>query len=562
MGIPSTMNDSYQLNLRKLYERGCRIQPKNEIITKIAGGYHRLTYEHLQHRSTKIASSLKKLGIKIGDRIGSFMWNNARHLMLYYAIPSMGCVLHTINIRLHPKELAYLITHANNQALFVDADLLPLLEAVPLSAFRNIKKIIICGENMKSGGWNTNIFTNTIDFELFETNGESYYNWPEMNEKSACALCYTSGTTGNPKGVAYSHRSTYLHTISAMSVDCQGLKGYDCILPLVPMFHAVGWGYPFIAMTMGLKVLFIGNTNNYVEILDMVLAEECNLIAGVPTVMQAFRETLSTNPNKYSKLKGTLTRSICGGSAPPAELIEWYINNWGIELIQGWGMTETNPLGTIARRIATRRDLEINDPSQLTKNQQVCGLAMPLVELKVVDVDDLNKEIKHDGIQTGELLARGPWVTQKYFGNVGKNNFHDGWLKTGDIAAMTEREQMVIKDRSKDMIKSGGEWISSVDMEGYVMGLNEIDMAVVVAVPHPKWDERPIVICKIKKNISKTIIMDHLKKKFSKFQLPDDILFWDEIPLTGSGKMSKKTVRDMLLKDKYKLPTAYLDSKL
>eukprot|EP01084_Bolivina_argentea_P279266 477416_1 len=230
MGIPSTMNDSYQLNLRKLYERGCRIQPKNEIITKIAGGYHRLTYEHLQHRSTKIASSLKKLGIKIGDRIGSFMWNNARHLMLYYAIPSMGCVLHTINIRLHPKELAYLITHANNQALFVDADLLPLLEAVPLSAFRNIKKIIICGENMKSGGWNTNIFTNTIDFELFETNGESYYNWPEMNEKSACALCYTSGTTGNPKGVAYSHRSTYLHTISAMSVDCQGLKGYDCIL--------------------------------------------------------------------------------------------------------------------------------------------------------------------------------------------------------------------------------------------------------------------------------------------------------------------------------------------
>lgn len=256
------MNDSYQLNLRKLFERGCRIQPKNEIVTKINGGYHRITYEQLQLRATKIASSLQKCGIKIGDRIGSFMWNNARHLMLYYAVPAMGSVLHTINIRLHPNELAYLIQHADNQIIFVDADLLPLLEAVPSSAFKNVKKIVVCGENMRSGGWTLSSSSSLpktlfIDFEVFESIGNSFYVWPDLDERSAMALCYTSGTTGNPKGVAYSHRSTYLHTLTAMTADCQGLKGYDCILPLVPMFHAVGWGYPFIALTMGLFTLYI-----------------------------------------------------------------------------------------------------------------------------------------------------------------------------------------------------------------------------------------------------------------------------------------------------------------
>ena len=399
------MNDSYQLNVRKLFERGCRIQSNNEIVTKIQGGYHRITYKQLQHRATKLASSLQQCGIKIGDRIGTFMFNNARHLMLYYAVPSMGAVLHTLNIRLHPKEISYLIQHANDQIIFVDADLLPLLEKIPFSAFANVKKIIVCGENMKSGGWTTNVFEIAVDFEVFESNGSSFYEWPGMDERSAMALCYTSGTTGNPKGVAYSHRSTYLHTIAAMSADCQSLKGYDCILPLVPMFHANGWGYPQIALTMGLKVLFHGNCTDFVQILDMCLEEECNLIAGVPTIMQAFRQSLGANPQKYAPLRGSLTRAICGGSAPPAELIEWYISKWGIELIQAWGMTETSPLGTVGRRIATRGDLQ-SESNELTANQQKCGLAMPLVELKIVDSDNLNRELAHDGKQSGELLAR------------------------------------------------------------------------------------------------------------------------------------------------------------
>eukprot|EP01084_Bolivina_argentea_P313339 542617_1 len=548
------MNDSYQLNLRKLFERGCRIQPTNEIVTKVKGGYHRITHKQLQHRATKLASSLQRMGIKIGDTVGSFMWNTARHLMLYYAIPSMGAVLHTINMRLHPHELAYLIQHANNRVIFVDADLLPLLEKVPSSAFKNVKKIIVCGENMQSGRWRTTVFPNAIDFELFEANGCPHYDWPDMDERSAMALCYTSGTTGYPKGVAYSHRSSYLHTISAMSADCQSLKGYDCILPIVPMFHALGWGYPFIALTMGLKVLFTGNEKDYVQILDMCLDEECNLIAGVPTVMQAFRRALTDNPQKYTPLKGKLTRSLCGGSAPPSELIEWYINNWGIELIQAWGMTETNPLGTVARRVARRSDLETTD-QLLTQNQQVCGLALPLVELKVVDPNDLNRELPHDGKQSGELLARGPWVAKEYFKDKAPDKFHNGWLITGDIAVINEKEQMVIKDRSKDMIKSGGEWISSVDMEGYVMALDEVEMAVVVAQPHPKWDERPIVICKVNSKIDKSKVMEHLKKRFSKFQLPDDVLFWDSIPVTGTGKMSKKLVREKLKRDGYVLPS-------
>eukprot|EP00484_Ammonia_sp_Unknown_P030414 CAMPEP_0197036808 /NCGR_PEP_ID=MMETSP1384-20130603/14193_1 /TAXON_ID=29189 /ORGANISM="Ammonia sp." /LENGTH=578 /DNA_ID=CAMNT_0042467023 /DNA_START=27 /DNA_END=1763 /DNA_ORIENTATION=- len=572
-GIPSTMNDSYQLNLRKMFERGCRIQRNNEIVTRVDGGYHRMTYAQLQHRATRIASALQKCGVGIGDRVASFMWNNARHLMLYYAVPSMGCVLHTLNFRLHAKELAYLIQHADNQVIFVDADVLPLLEAVPVSAFANVKKIIVCGDNMKSGGWTqrNSSLPSAVDFELFEATGDSTYHWPELDERSAMALCYTSGTTGNPKGVAYSHRSTYLHTLAAMTADCQSLKGYDCVLPIVPMFHALGWGYPFIALTMGLKILFVHNSKDYTDVLDMCLHEECNLVAGVPTVMQAFRAALQANPAKYAALKGKLTRCICGGSAPPAELIEWFINHWQIELIQAWGMTETNPLGTVARRCATRRDLENNQNGkhqELTKNQQVCGLAMPLVELRVVNPDNLDQPLPADGEQVGELLCKGPWVTKEYFGVDAKEKFHgDGWLKTGDMAVITKDQQMVIRDRSKDMIKSGGEWISSVDMENHVMALNEVDMAVVVAVPHPKWDERPIVIVTLKNGskdeaATKQKIRKHLKTRFSKFQLPDDILVWSEIPLTGTGKMSKKLVREKLNKLRYTLPTLRIQSKL
>jgi len=555
------MNDDYQLNLRKLYERGCRLQPDNEIVTQTDLGCHRITYHKLQARSTRLASALSKLGISPGDTVSSFMWNNARHFMLYYALPAMGAVLQPMNIRLHPNELSYIIQHSQSRAIFVDADILPLLEAVPPAAFATVKLVVVCGENMRSGGWRSK-FKNAVDFEQFEATGSPTMDWPDLDERSAMALCYTSGTTGNPKGVAYSHRSTYLMTMAAMGADSQGLKGYDCICPIVPMFHAVAWGYPFLAMTMGLKVLLLHNTKDWPFVLDLCLDEECNLIAGVPTVMQAFREALTANPSKYAKLRGTLTRAICGGSAPPAELIEWYHHQWGIELIQAWGMTETNPVGTLARRVATRRDLDVKDPAELTRNQQTCGLPLPLVELKVVDPDDLDRERPHDGESSGELLAKGPWVTNRYFGGSGTDKFHDGWLLTGDIAAITEREQLVIKDRSKDMIKSGGEWISSVDMENLVVALPEVAMAAVVAVPHPKWAERPVVVCTLQSGggdlkAMKQKVLEHLVEsgRFSKFQIPDDVLFWDEIPVTGTGKISKKMIREKLKKEGYVLPS-------
>jgi len=282
-------------------------------------------------------------------------------------------------------------------------------------------------------------------------------------------------------------------------------------------------------------------------------------------VIQAFREALTKDPAKYQNLRGTMTRAACGGSAPPAELVEWFYHEWGIELIQGWGMTELNPVGTMARRMATRKDLKHSNPSQLTRNQQVCGLPLPLVELKVVDPDNLDLEKPHDGESSGELLAKGPWVTKRYFGETAADKFHGEWLKTGDIAVITEREQMVIKDRSKDMIKSGGEWISSVDMENLVVALPEVAMAAVVAVPHPKWDERPVVICTLKRGgggvveerMLKEKVLKHLIEsgRFSKFQIPDDVLIWNEIPVTGTGKMSKKTIREKLKKSGYVLPS-------
>jgi len=347
-----------------------------------------------------------------------------------------------------------------------------------------------------------------------------------------------------------------------MAADSHGLRGYDCICPFLPMFHAVALGYPFLALTMGLKLLLLHNTKDWSVVADLCLNEECNLIGGVPTVIQAFRDVLRANPAKYAKLRGTLTRAACGGSAPPAELIEWYLREWNIEVIQIWGMTETNPAATFGRRFATRRDLEIKDPSKLTLNQKVCGLPLPSVELKVVDPDDLDREMPHDGESSGELLAKGPWVTNRYFGGSGTDKFHDGWLLTGDIAAITEREQLVIKDRSKDMIKSGGEWISSVDMENLVVALPEVAMAAVVAVPHPKWAERPVVVCTLQSGggdlkAMKQKVLEHLVEsgRFSKFQIPDDVLFWDEIPVTGTGKMSKKMIREKLKKEGYVLPS-------
>eukprot|EP00485_Elphidium_margaritaceum_P007939 CAMPEP_0202709576 /NCGR_PEP_ID=MMETSP1385-20130828/21673_1 /ASSEMBLY_ACC=CAM_ASM_000861 /TAXON_ID=933848 /ORGANISM="Elphidium margaritaceum" /LENGTH=563 /DNA_ID=CAMNT_0049368871 /DNA_START=25 /DNA_END=1716 /DNA_ORIENTATION=+ len=556
MGVPSTMNDAYQLNLRKLVERGARIQPNNEIVTKIDGGYHRTTHKQLQARATKMASALHKLGVQVGDRVATLMWNNVRHLMLYYAVPSMGCVLHAVNWRLHPTEIQYLIEHAQDRVLFVDVDLLPILQELPPSTLTRVQKIIVCGENMQSNGYLSQTLPSPqyVDYEVFESTGDSFFAWPELDERSAMALCYTSGTTGRPKGVAYSHRSTYLHTLTMMTSDCQSLRGYDCVLPITPMFHVLGWGYPFVAFTMGLKVLLAHNAKDYTQVLDMCAQEECNLVAGVPTVMQAFRGPLQASPQKYAKLKGVLTRSVCGGSAPPTELIEWYYKEWGIELIQAWGMTETNPLGSVARRL-----------ERLKGNQRTCGIALPLVEMKIVDPQRLDVELERDGEKVGELLVKGPWVTKEYFSAPEtKDKFIDGWLKTGDLATITPQQQMIIKDRSKDMIKSGGEWISSVDMEGFIMALPAVDMAVVVAAKHPKWMERPVAICKLKEGhtLSKQEVVDHLKARFSKFQIPDDVLFWKEIPLTGTGKMSKKLVREKLNKMQYVLPSLRTQSKL
>eukprot|EP01084_Bolivina_argentea_P292058 502009_1 len=553
LGVPSTMNDSYQLNVRKLFERGCLLQPESEIVARLLpNGTERITYRQLQQRATKIASILtNNYNINIGDRIGTFMWTHIRHALLCYAIPSMGSIFNPINFRLHPKELGFIINHSKHKIIFIDEDLIPFFSKIPMQYLTHVKYFIICGGNdgqrannlsLKNANYNQQI----IDFISFEN--ETVYKkftWPELDERNGAYLLYTSGTTGNPKGSLYGHRSTYIHLLNFGTTDVFGCSGADCILTLVPMFHVLGGLLPLMGFMLGFKQLLPGRCNDYGQILDFCLTEQCTVISGVPTVMQSFRQALRNNPNKYIGIRGVLTRALCGGSSPPSDLIKWFWNHYKIELIQGWGMSETGGFAYMSRRCARRSDLLLTDDEK-GQNSLVPGIPFPSIHGKI-KIDKLNK---NNDKQMGEWYVNGPIVTTRYYGIETPDKFDEnGWLKTGDIVSYTNKQQMVIHDRSKDMIKSGGEWISSSDMETFIAAKfsKEIDKCCVVGAYHEIFRERPIVIIELynknDKTVSKEMIMEHLMTKYANFQLPDDIVFWDEIPLTGTGKMSKKDVR-------------------
>ena len=354
-----------------------------------------------------------------------------------------------------------------------------------------------------------------------------------------------------------------------MGHDIVELTGIDCVLPLQPMFHVLAWGFPYSAMTLGCKLILVGNCKDFTRIVRTCCDEGVTLLTGVPTVIEALRSVLERNPIKYGKLRGQLTRILCGGSSPSPSMIKYYDNIWNIELIQAWGMTETSSLGTVARKIARRRDMTLSKDEQLL-NQTKCGIFAPGIEGKILDCNDLDIELSHNEKNIGELVIKGPYITKKYYKINTPNKFtKDGYLITGDIAYINANEQMKIKDRSKDMIKSGGEWISSIDMENVIQSIPNIELACVIGVEHPKWTERPIVICKlttngnsIDNNEMKGKIMKLLTKYYAKFQLPDDILFVNDIPLTGSGKISKKIVRNNLKKNGYVLPDLRKKAKL
>ena len=534
------------LLMSRILGRGAILDPDVEVVTLQADGTHRQTLKQTWDRSNQVAHALKTHGIEVGDRIGSFMWNNYRHLELYQGVPSMGSVLHTLNIRLSPTDLEYIINHANDRVIFADEDLLPLLE--PLWDKIPCVELLVISRHGEGG---ESSFKNQIDYEVFIKDQPTVYDWPDIPETSPMGLCYTSGTTGKPKGVMYTNRSTYLHTMAESLTDTMELSSLDSLMGIVPMFHAMGWGLPFCASMLGCKQVMPHRFMVPDAFLKLIHEEEVTISAGVPTIWQGVKAALEAEPDKYDVSK--LSRLTCGGSAPPVSMMRWYWDSHKIEMIQGWGMTETNPLGTLSRKVAKRSHINISEDQQF-ENIAKAGLFMPGLEIEIFD-EDWNV-LPHDGEAVGELCIRGPWIAAEYFNDPQPDKFHNGWLVTGDVAKIDTEQYMLIADRSKDLIKSGGEWISSVDLENHIVGIPEIAQAAVVAQPHPKWDERPValVIMNEGKELDQTAVLEHCSSAFAKWQLPDEVIVTDSIPLTSTGKIDKKTIRAKLNEEGYQLP--------
>ncbi|HXC53380.1 MAG TPA: long-chain fatty acid--CoA ligase [Candidatus Limnocylindrales bacterium] len=537
------------LLLSRLMDRGPHLNPHEEIVTRtMAGGLHRQTYQALKARASQVANALRAAGIHQGDRVASFQWNNHRHLELYYAVPSMGAVLHTLNIRLSQRDLEYIINHAADRVIFVDEDLLKLVEPLATKA-PTVEQWVVCSDS-PSGTWKTSL-PGTVGYEEWIASQPATYEWPEIDEHSPMGLCYTSGTTGNPKGVMYTHRSTYLHTMAQAMTDSLGLSATDCVLPIVPMFHAMSWGLPFTATMLGCKNVLPNCHMDAKDILDLMAAEQVSVSAGVPTIWQGLRAAIEAEPGRWEL--SHLSRVTCGGSAPPVSLMRWYWDKLGVEMIQGWGMTETNPLGTISRKVAKRSQRQLSLDEQFA-NAAKAGLTLPGLEIEIVD--EHFQPLPHDGETVGELLIRGPWIASEYYANPQPEKFHDGWLVTGDVAKIDAEQYLIIADRSKDLIKSGGEWISSVDIENDIVAVPGVAQAAVVAQPHPKWDERPVALVVLAPDaiVTAADVTKHLAKTFAKWQLPDEILFVASLPLTSTGKLDKKVIRADLQEKGYRLP--------
>ena len=534
------------LLMSRILGRGAILDPEVEIVTQQADGTHRQTIKQTWDHANQVAHALKKQGIEVGDRVASFMWSNYRHLELYQGVPSMGAVLHTLNIRLSPIDLEYIINHASDRVIFADEDLLPLLE--PLWAkIPCVELLVIC----RHGEGGESSFENQIDYEDFIADQPSEFDWPEINETAPMGLCYTSGTTGKPKGVMYTNRSTYLHTLTESLTDSIGLSSLDSLLGIVPMFHAMGWGLPFAASMLGCKQVMPHRFMLPDVFLKLMVEEEVTISAGVPTIWQGVRAALEAEPEKYDLSK--MDRLTCGGSSPPVEMMRWYWESHKIEMIQGWGMTETNPLGTLSRKVAKRSHINLSEDHQF-ENIAKAGLSMPGLEIEIFD-EEWNP-LPHDGEAVGELCIRGPWIASEYYNDPQPDKFHDDWLVTGDVAKIDSEQYVIISDRSKDLIKSGGEWISSVDLENHIVAMPDIIQAAVVAQPHPKWDERPVALVVMNEGAKLNVaaVIEHCSNTFAKWQLPDEVIETDNIPLTSTGKIDKKTIRAKLDEEDYQLP--------
>ena len=536
-----------QLIITRMIEHAARYHGSTEIVSRtVEGPIHRYTYADAYQRTKKLGNALNTLGVEIGDRVATFAWNGYRHLELYFGISAVGAVCHAINPRLFPEQLVYIINHAEDRFVFLDLTFVPLLEAIK-DKLPKVEGYIIMtdAEHMPETS-----LDNVMCYEDLLAAEPDEIDWPEFDERTASSMCYTSGTTGNPKGALYSHRSTVLHTMFIVSADVFDLSCKSVIMPATPMFHVYAWGTPYAAAMVGCKFVMPGPAYDGASIYDLLDTEKATMAVGVPTVWMMLLDYVKKEGKSFPHLEAT----GIGGSAVPRSMIDTFEDDYDVRVFHAWGMTEMSPVGTTAQFNARTAALPTEERRQYQAKQgrTVCG-----VEMKIID-DDGN-ELPRDGEAFGEVAVRGPWVISAYYKDdeaTASQFTDDDWFLTGDVATLDAEGYMQIVDRSKDVIKSGGEWISSIDLENAAVGHPDVMEAAVIGMPHPKWDERPllVVVKGADADVSKDDMIGYLEDKVAKWWLPDDVAFVDELPHTATGKIAKRILRDQF-KD-YTLPTA------
>jgi len=525
----------YPLTLTHFFERTRRLFPNKTLATRVPGqGLQRTTYADFAERTARLAGALRALGVGPTDRVGTFAWNSHRHLEVYFAAPMMGAVLHTVNIRLSAQDITYIVNHAEDRVLIVDASCWPALEPIR-SRLPSVRHVIVMKDTPAA-----QVPPGALDYEELLRAATPVTDWPALDENAAAGMCYTSGTTGSPKGAVYTHRAIFLHSMASSMADVLGISESDVILHIVPMFHANAWCVPFAGVLNGATQIFGGPNPQPRDILEIVHHERVTLVGAVPTVWIAIDAILEREP------QWDISSIRCipiGGSAAPRSLIEKFDTKYGAPMLHAWGMTEMTPLGTVCRVKAPLRSLPDDERYAYRAKQ---GYPVAGVDLRIVD--DAGREQPWDGQSMGEIQVRGPWVIRSYYNNPeSADRFTaDGWFRTGDVAVIDPEGYVQITDRTKDLIKSGGEWISSIDVETMIMGHPKVLEAAVIAVPHPKWVERPLacVVPKPGTTLDPAEILDYLRPKLAKWALPDEVVLIDAVPKTSVGKFDKKVLRE------------------
>ena len=535
----------WPLTVDRILDHARNWHPDREVVTRsVEGPVVRTTYAEIHARAKRVSDVLKGWDVKVGDRVATLAWNTGRHIEAWYGIMGIGAVCHTLNPRLFPEQLAYIINHAEDRIIFVDLTFIPLLEAV-LPHCPTVERVVVMTDELHMPATK---LPGAECYEALLSTASEAVEWGGFDEQTACGLCYTSGTTGNPKGVLYSHRSNFIHTLLGLQTTVLGATPKEVILPVVPMFHANAWGIAFGGPAAGSKLVMPGAKMDGESIYELLESEGVTFSAAVPTVWQGLLAYVREKELKFSTLK----RVLIGGSAVPESLIRAFHDGYGIEVVQGWGMTETSPIGTLSNLPPELEALPYDEQMKWRIKQGVPPLG---VELKLKNY--AGQEMPHDGHTYGRLMVRGPTIAGAYFkGEGGDILDHEGFFDTGDVATIDGHGFMQITDRAKDVIKSGGEWISSIEIENIAVGHPKVELAAVIGAAHPKWDERPVLVIKLKPGESqdRQEHLDFLQGKIAKWWMPDDVVFVDDIPLGATGKIDKKVLRERL-KD-YRLPTA------